>query len=130
MNQSQPNEQQRIWRERVRSEGSIIDYNTTPVVEIHHPAGRTAKQDGVHIGHWYILPLVPGQHKMIDEGASGLTRLKTMYEQGHMLEEDSLSHLTLHEFELHAFELLVTRLRAYVPFDPEVMNAIRVWRRH
>lgn len=58
---SQPNARELRWREAVRDLGSIIDL--TPNVEIHHCAGRTARHDGVAIGHYWILPLTRAQHQ-------------------------------------------------------------------
>lgn len=57
----QPTAEQRRWREAVRELGSIID-GSKPC-EIHHCAGRTAKHQGVAIGHWWILPLTAEQHR-------------------------------------------------------------------
>lgn len=57
---SQPNAQQRRWRELVRAMGSIISGRPA---EIHHAEGRNAKHNGVEIGHWWILPLTPDEHR-------------------------------------------------------------------
>lgn len=63
---SQPAARERDWREMVRDLGSVVS-GAAPVIEIHHCVGRTGRHDGVAIGHWWILPLTPDEHR----GASG-----------------------------------------------------------
>jgi hypothetical protein len=67
---SSPNAEQKEWRELVRASGSIVRDFTAPKIEIHHPAGRTAKHNKIQIGHWWILPLTPRQHSLIDSDKS------------------------------------------------------------
>lgn len=50
----------RAWEEDVRALGCVITGN--PVCVIHHPVGRSAKHNKVHIGNWFILPLEENLH--------------------------------------------------------------------
>jgi hypothetical protein len=110
----QPNARERRWREAVRSLGSII--NCSANVEIHHCAGRTARHEGVAIGHYWILPLTHAQH----QGPDGIH-----------------AHPHRKEREKELFERLLTLCRAQnrnrgadieLP-PPEVIDAIRRYRR-
>lgn len=126
MNQDQPGTLQASWREWVRATGSILDYRMP--CEIHHPAGRTAGQDKVPIGHWFILPLTTQQHKWVDDGIEGLDLLKATYQTGHGFDDaDVILDMTLHEFERYLFEKVLDRLEA--PFDKQTRDAIQEWHR-
>jgi hypothetical protein len=74
---SQPNAKQKQWREAVRELGSIISGG--PAV-IHHPVGRTAKHNKVHIGHWWVLPLTDDEHKALHNGALDWLLCETKFE--------------------------------------------------
>lgn len=107
MNNAQPNAKQRQWREDVREMGSICGGG--PVV-IHHAAGRTARHNGVHIGHWWIVALSDDQHK--DIHASGKARKS---------------------IEKELFEKTMKRyVRVYnrpIPVPLDVVEAIMSWHR-
>lgn len=60
---ARPNAAQKRWRERVRESGTIL--GGLGPIHVHHCAGRTARHDGIHIGHWWILPLTEYQHRSI-----------------------------------------------------------------
>lgn len=68
---SQPNQVQKDWRELLRDRGSVISglYEPEPI-RAHHVAGRTAMHDGVHIGHWFLLPLTDTEHKLLHASPS------------------------------------------------------------
>jgi len=126
MKQDQPSGMQKSWREWVRATGSILDYRQE--CEIHHPAGRTAVQDKVPIGHWFLLPLTKAQHKWVDDGVDGLDMMKAIYQTGHGFDDaDVIDDMTLHEFERYLFEKLLDRLQA--PFDKQTRDAIQGWHR-
>lgn len=65
MKPDQPTAAQKRWREDVRKLGSVL--SGLPAV-IHHPAGRTAKHNKVHIGHWWVIPLTDEEHKALHRG--------------------------------------------------------------
>ena len=60
---NEPNAIEKRWREVVGEAPSMISGRTP--VEIHHPAGVTARFDKVHIGHWWLIPLHPDEHRVI-----------------------------------------------------------------
>lgn len=61
---SKPNKAETAWREWVRDQGCVL--GMPGPVEIHHVAGRTAKHLGVPIGHWFILPVSNGAHRIVE----------------------------------------------------------------
>jgi hypothetical protein len=118
-----PNEKQRKFREKVRATGSCISRQNSQI-EIHHPAGRTAQQDGIAIGHWFILPLAHHEHKLIDQGATGLEELKMIFSsRSDILVWD----LSLHEFEKFLYQRVIDSLDEK-PED-EIISAIMGWSR-
>ena len=124
MNFAQPNAAQKRWREAVRREGSAISYDLP--CEIHHPAGRTAKQDKIPIGHWFVIALSPEEHHLIDHGEAGLRELKGRYQLWHQsVEEDRYKDLSLHAFE----KFLFSNIDLPYPFDQNVFEAIYSWQR-
>lgn len=130
MDFEQPNAADRDWREEVRAHGSILSRQRA---EIHHPIGRTAKAkiDGVsqNIGHKFILPLAPGEHRLVDKGSAGLATLKDIYffHKGYPDEEEQILSMSLHEFEKYLFAQLIEIVRP--PFNKEVTEAILSWHR-
>lgn len=123
-----PSGMQKSWREWVRATGSILDYRTP--CEIHHPAGRTAVQDKVPIGHWFLLPLTKQQHSWVDDGIEGLDMMKAIYQTGHGFDDaDVIDDMTLHEFERYLFEKVIDRAPPPPPFDKQTRDAIQGWHR-
>ena len=59
---SQPNAEEKRWRESVREQGCVL--TGSPAV-IHHCVGRTARHNKVDIGHWWVIPLDPREHSFI-----------------------------------------------------------------
>ncbi len=57
-----PNASQKRWREYVRENGSCVSGGNAV---IHHPVGRTAKHNKVHVGHWWVLPLTDDEHRAL-----------------------------------------------------------------
>lgn len=122
-----PTPQEVAWRERVRDTGSILS-GKRPIIQIHHPAGRTAKHNKQFIGHRFILPLSASEHRLVDEGRSGLMELKEYYWGYHgSWDFDKVMLLTLHEFEKYLFAKLCTKLP--FPFDDDIFEAIMDWHR-
>ena len=119
-----PNAQEIRWREDVRELGSIL---TGPggKIEIHHPAGRTARQDRIPIGHRFVIPFTPREHRYIDEGLAGLRILKELYSYCYE-HSDDISALSLHEFEKRLYKMVCRRLDAP---DDELNQAIQRWHR-
>ena len=114
------------WMEQVRDSGSIIDHRTP--CQIHHIAGRTAKQDGYQVGHLLILPLSVQQHQWIDEGSLGLEELKTHYELANLaLFDPEIEPMSLHEFEMFLWSQVVNRV-PLSGWDVE-LTAARNWTR-
>jgi hypothetical protein len=103
-----PNKVQRDWREDVRALGSAISGQLP--CEIHHAAGRTAKHDKVHIGHWWIIPLTQAEHDAVPTWAHGRK-----------------------EREKYLFEWVCSKYqriyRRSLPFGDDVLKAIREYRR-
>ncbi len=122
----QPSVEEVDWRELVRASGSILSgYRPT---QIHHPAGRTAKQNKQAIGHRFILPLCATEHHLVDEGRSGLIEIKDVWwaYQGPG-DFDLVMELSLHEFEKYLFGKLC--LKVPFPFGDENYQAIMEWQR-
>lgn len=70
MNFLRPNAAQTRWREQVRSLGSIASGMfgcPSDPIEIHHAAGRSASHNKIHVGHWWILPLLKSEHEQIPD---------------------------------------------------------------
>lgn len=61
---SSPNAEQRRWLEQVVKHGSVVSREPWSVV-VHHVTGRESKHNKVDIGHWFILPLTPGEHDLL-----------------------------------------------------------------
>ena len=119
-----PNAIQKRWREAVRQECSAISYDLP--CEIHHPAGRTAKQGRIPIGHWFILALTPEEHACIDQGTKGLRELKARFAIWHPNVEACLFQaLSLHGFE----KFLFSNIDLEYPFGKDVFEAIHSWQR-
>ena len=119
-----PTVAEKLWREDVRSLGSIL---TGPCskVEIHHPAGRTARQDKIDIGHRWLIPFSPREHAMIDHGLDGLMMLKELFSYCNY-HCDDIAAMSLHEFEKRLYRVVCLRLDAP---DDEVNRAIQRWHR-
>lgn len=98
---NQPTAVQKEWREEVRSLGPIG-------CEIHHCVGVTGKHNKVEIGHWWILPLSPEQHRDI-----------------HSRIDRKLHEKTLFGWMLAKYEAIY----GAPPVPPEVLEAIRGYRR-
>lgn len=120
-----PSKIQKSWREFLRSCGSAISYRVP--CEIHHPAGRTAKEGRVPIGHWFLIALTPEEHQLIDEGADGLTELMDRYEIWHPNNEVDIWDMSLHQFEKFIFFERVDQ--QHEPFGKDVTEAIYAWQR-
>lgn len=103
-----PNKVQRDWREDVRALGSAIS-GMTPC-EIHHCAGRTAKHNKIHVGHWWILPLTKSEHDEVPTWAHGRKE-----------REKYLFDWVCRKYRI--------RYRRDVPFGDEVYNAIMGYRK-
>jgi hypothetical protein len=103
-----PNKVQRDWREDVRKLGSAISGQMP--CEIHHAAGRTAKHNKVHVGHWWIIPLTKAEHDLVPTWVKGRK-----------------------EREKFLFEQICNKYgRRYgrtLPFGDDVINAIKDWHR-
>lgn len=61
-----PSAAQKRWREAVRAVGCISCHQRNGI-EIHHPAGCTAKYDKQAIGHLWLLPLCHDCHVLIGQ---------------------------------------------------------------
>ena len=119
-----PNKKQHDWRENVRMVGSIVS-GSRPC-QIHHVAGRRAKQDKHPIGHALILPLYYSEHTQIDQGLSGLRELKNARDcwRG---DGDLTEPMSLHEFEKYLFSQLCQVIK--FPFGEVVYRACLDWHR-
>ena len=114
------------WTEFVRATGSILNYERP--CQIHHIAGRKAKQDGKQVGHLLILPLTPPQHRWVDQGHAGLDEMKLAYWGAHPdMVFGSIEDMRLHEFEMFLWEEMLIRV-ALEDFD-DYLAAARNWTR-
>lgn len=122
---SKPTEMQRSWREHVRLRGSVVSYvrGQNHKIEIHHPLGRTASH-GVHIGHWFILPVLRAEHELFK--ATGLGELKDIWMLNHGGRWNGIDAMSLHDFEKFLFAEMCHNITV-LPFDKEVEEAIQCW---
>jgi len=130
LNFEPPNAVQKAWRENVRSYGSILSGPNYYPCQIHHPAGRKAKHQKIAIGHAWILPLAPDEHKKIDTGRTGLYEIKDQflaYQDVSPVKEKLILDMTLHEFEKFLFARLCRTVK--FPFGAAVYDAIQAWHR-
>ena len=121
-----PNAQQQRWREEVREHGSVISGRSLHT-QIHHPAGRTAKHDKIPIGHAFVLPLAPDEHRLIDTGRDGLELLKFDYAALHPDTPVNVEPMSLHEFEKWLFARMCLKVK--FPFSDDCYWAIQRWHR-
>ena len=121
------NAEQKKWMGTVADLGCILCGGTA---EIHHVAGRTAKQNKVPIGHAYILPLHHINHSYIDQGVFGLEKLKAEAIERYG-DTDTIGVMRLHEFELYLFGKVLRRTRGNWPtfLDEQMITAIKEWHR-
>ena len=66
-----PTEAHKRWREAVRELG-CMSCGTHSQIEIHHPAGVTAKHMKVPIGHWWLVPLCHTHHTRLTASVDDL----------------------------------------------------------
>ena len=123
-----PSAEQKKWMGTVAAIGCIVTGSSA--CQIHHVAGRAAKQNKVPIGHAYILPLHHINHSYIDQGVFGLEKLK-MEAIERYDEADTIGVMRLHEFELYLFGKVLRRTRGnWPPFlDEQMITAISGWHR-
>ena len=124
MKSDQPNAKEKKWREQTRMVGSIVS-GSRPC-QVHHIAGRKARQDRLPIGHALILPLYYSEHAMIDLGLGGLKELKNARDcwRG---DGDLTEPMSLHEFEKYLFSQLCEVIK--FPFGDDVYQACMRWHR-
>lgn len=114
------------WTGMVRATGSILNYQRP--CEIHHIAGRKAKQDKKSVGHFLILPLTREQHRWVDDGSRGLDDMKLSYWAAHpSMVFSGIEDMRLHEFEMFLWEEMLLRVQLE-DFD-DYLIAARNWTR-
>lgn len=87
--------------------------------QIHHVAGRSAKQSKVAIGHWYILPLPSMLHDVASDHPQNVTHHKASFEEWYG-EQCWLWHSMVNMMRDEGYE---------IPFSEDVIKAVLEWRR-
>lgn len=59
---SAPTAKQKRWMGEVARLGSII--SGRPAI-VHHCVGTTGKHNKIEIGHWWVIPLTPEEHRAL-----------------------------------------------------------------
>ncbi|KKL70597.1 hypothetical protein LCGC14_2103320 [marine sediment metagenome] len=138
-----PNAKEKAWREQVRGLGSIIS-GSKGVVEVHHPAGRTAIRNKEPIGHWFVLPLAPHEHTLIAGTDMDRGFIKTeirahsvyvdrLFQQsslrGEIYDYCDLEIWGQHDLEKFLFRCVESLLSDELPYDEYISSFIQRWPR-
>ena len=86
---------------------------------IHHPVGRTAKHNKVHIGEWWILPVPIRLHDVHSNDPLNVTHNKRAFE-AHYGQQTRLWELMVVDMQLKGY---------MIPFGDDVKEAVKTWRR-
>jgi len=106
-----PSAAQKRWRQSVVEYGCVV--TGSPIVQVHHCLGATAKHNKVHIGHWFILPLSPALHDISSNAPDNITTNKKAFVEAHGTEKNLFLNMAYRMFE-----------DGYVVPNEEVLNAI------
>lgn len=77
-----PNAEQKRWLKRVAQYAN--DHGCFPLggfapFQLHHVAGRSAKHNKVHIGHWFVLPIETSFHDVMSNNPLNVTHFRKRY---------------------------------------------------
>jgi len=101
------------WEDLVRSRGCIITGQND--VQIHHPYGRTYKNNKVLIGPWYLLPLCMRLHDVSSNDPFNVTHYPKDFAALYGYQKD-LFETMCRDFVLEGIML---------PFGEQVIESIR-----